>query len=129
VQHLEALDTKALNTPQKEILKSALTALHQRAADEDDLTFSKSIQLRLERAAWADLSCNPLETKLVPWTLDTIRKRLSDPGVVEELKRIESHYVPSMELKTLFSSMRERVPAYAKRILAKQPALGNQNQK
>jgi hypothetical protein len=56
VQHLDALDTHKLTPGQADLLKTALVALRARGADEDAPSFINSIQLRLERAAWADLS-------------------------------------------------------------------------
>jgi hypothetical protein len=64
----------------------------------------------LERAAWSDLSCNELESSLVPWTLAIMKKRANRREVVAELKRIESHYIPSVELKTFFSTRSTQSP-------------------
>jgi len=117
LEHLQTLDSHKLAPRQADLLKATISTLGARVAKEDPSSFAKSIQMHLERAAWADLSCNPLETSLVPWTIATIKKHLDTPEVVAELKRIQSQYVPSVDMKTLFSTMRERVPSYANRIL------------
>lgn len=122
------MDALKLDPVEAETLKVALSATRERVGKEDLQTFTKLIQVRLERAAWADLSCNELEHSLVPWTLGLMKKRVDRREVAAELKRIESHYVPSVELKTFFSTMRERVPSYATRILAAAKA-GSENQK
>jgi hypothetical protein len=126
LEHLKLLDTEKLDPAEKEILKATLSATRERVAEEDLQTFTKLIQIRFERAAWADLGCNPLEGTLVPWTLGFIKKRVDRPEVMAELKRIESHYVPSVEMKTMFSTMGQRVPSYATRILAA-PTAGSEN--
>jgi hypothetical protein len=118
VEHLKVLDGQKLDARQGGILKDTLAAVRERMAKEDLQTFTKLIQTRLERAGWADLMCDKLEGKIVPWTLKFIQSRADSPEVVAELKRIHEHYVPSTECKTWFSSMRERVPSYAAGILA-----------
>src|SRR5262249_45191630 len=101
----------------------------QRVTQEDLKTFTRLIQLRLERAAWADLSCNPMEGALVPWTLRLIEQRTDQAEVIDRLRQIESHYVPAIELTTLFSTMRERVPSYARQILAAASKTHGKNQR
>ena len=118
LERLRGLEGQKLAPNQAELLTAALSSIRKRVAQEDPQTFAKMIQLRLERAAWADLSCNPLEGTLVPWTLSLIQKQADKPEVTARLKQIESHYVQAVELTTLFSTMRERVPSYARRILA-----------
>ncbi len=79
------------------------------------------VQALLERAAHADLMCNPLETRLKDWTLKYVGRNLDEPEIREELAKIRDHYEPRRGAKTLFGSMKERVPSYAKTILAKAP--------
>ena len=75
------------------------------------------MQTRLERAAFADLMCHPLESQLPSWTLQKIRAQSSNPLVLKELERIRDSYVPSQSPETLFGSMQTRVRNYAQRIL------------
>jgi len=119
LQHLKPLDAPELDPAQQELLKQTRDAISQRVAKEDARTFTKLIEIRLERAAWADLGCNPLEGTLVPWTRQLIRQHLDTPGVVAELERIQTGYVSTSEPKTLYSSMQDRVRQYAKQLLVK----------
>jgi hypothetical protein len=119
LQHLKPLDAPELDPAQQELLKQTRDAISQRVAKEDARTFTKLIKIRLERAAWADLGCNPLEGTLVPWTRQLIRQHLDTPGVVAELERIQTGYVSAVEPKTLYSSMQVRVRQYAKQLLVK----------
>src|SRR5262245_36428729 len=59
LEYLKVLDPKKLDPRQALILSTTLSATRERLAKENAQAFSKSIQTRLERAAWADLSCNP----------------------------------------------------------------------
>jgi len=125
LEHLKSLGAQPLDAGQVEILNQTLSATRERVAKEDVQTFTSLIQVRLERAAWADLMCNKLEGPLVSWTLKNMGEHLGSPEVVAELKRIQSRYVPSVEAKTLFSSIQQRVPSYATRVLGAAAAAEN----
>jgi len=129
VDYLKPLQAQKLDPGQTEILNKTLSAARDRVTKEDVQAFAALIQVRLERAAWADLMCNKLEGALVSWTMRSMRERLNSPEVVARLKAIQSHYVPSAEAKTLFGSMEQRVPSYVARLLAAAEASGSQNRK
>ena len=112
--------SKQLSSEQSKILKDALEVINQRVAKEDDKVFSARIVGILERAAWADLQCNPLEGTLVPWTAKYVQEHLKSPGVTAELERIKTGYVPAGSETALFGSIQDRVRQYAARILVKQ---------
>src|SRR5882724_11811535 len=108
VDYLKPLQAQNLDPAQTKILNETLSAARDRVTKEDVQAFAALIQIRLERAAWADLMCNKLEGPLVSWTMRSMRERLNSPEVVARLKVIQSHYVPSAEAKTLFGSMEQR---------------------
>ncbi len=119
LEYLKKLEAQKPQPDKAALLKDTLLAIQQRVAKEDRSAVVKLIEIRLERAAWADLRCDPLETTLVPWTIVFLQKSLNTPGVVVELERIQSHYEPSNKEKTPFGATQARVRAFAARILGK----------
>ena len=112
-EQLKALPNAKLDAEALAIVKNTIAAIQKRTAAENDEAFVKGIRPRLERAALADLGCDPLEGTLVPWALKSIKDNIKRPGVAEELKRIESSYVPADNSE----STQARVRAYAKQIM------------
>ena len=86
-----------------------------RAAEE----FAAIVPRMLERAAWVDLACNPLEGTLVPWTLKTVRDHLYDPTVRDAVGKVRDAYEPGFSAAAPeLSAVRDRVRTYAEDILS-----------
>ena len=121
-EHVKSLLLKNSGDADSALIKSVVEATQKRAAAESDEAFVKAIQVRLERAAAVDMSCDQLEGTLVPWVLKSIAENIKRPGVRAELTRIESEYVSTSKAKPLFGDPNERIKSYAKRIhTAKSP--------
>jgi hypothetical protein len=100
-------------------LHNALVEIEDRVKKEDTKAFTQLIEARLERAAYVDLRCDPLEMTLTPWTLKVLGEHLEQPGVKAELTRILSDYSPKDEKNEVDTTTRDRVRAYVKRLLEK----------
>ncbi|MEO5804180.1 MAG: WD40 repeat domain-containing protein [Verrucomicrobiota bacterium] len=116
IEFLEKLSTRTILPEQSVALTNTLSFLRQAVPVEETSYFTNTLHSKLERAAYADLTCNPLESTLVPWTMKTIRANIHRPEVVQELRRIEALPVKSDD-KTGFGFVGERVRVYVKRLL------------
>jgi hypothetical protein len=116
--HLKNLNTK-LKPDQLRLLDAQRDRIRERiAAYKPENMHRGFIQQRLERAAWTDLMCDPLEGTLIPWTLKSLGAHIGTPVVRQGLESLSTDYVPVGGLKkTAFGSMQARVRMYAKRIL------------
>ena len=122
LEHLKKADMKMsgmqLTDPCRDyVLKATQSAIENTIKKEDSKIFTKLIEMRLERAAWADLNGNPLKVPLVPWTLKILHEHLEAPGVKAELQRIQSDYEPKDEKGAPDISTRDRVRDYTIQIL------------
>jgi len=80
------------------------------------------VQALLERAAWADLQCHPLETELVRWTQETITAWTENESAVQVLMRLQRDYEPTPDVLSpmlggIGDNYARRVRAYALRLL------------
>lgn len=71
-----------------------------------------------ERAAWADLQCDSLQTRIVPWAQDLARPHLGNEAVRRKLLEVRDHYSPAFDGRTRFGRLRDRVREYVERLLA-----------
>ena len=89
-----------------------------------------AIRVRLERAAWANVTCHELEGELVPWALGSIREHAGDPAVREHLEKLRASYAPTVVNAASFRAAnfqaadfadpaKRRVASYIDRILVK----------
>ncbi len=117
LEQLGQLDRADLDAEQLAQLDRALATLQARLPDGQDALPPEAITWRLERAAFADLMCDPMEATLPAWTRADIARRLDDPAVRAEVQRLAGGYTPTIEVATMFSSLGERVPVYARQIL------------
>lgn len=127
-EHVKPLLLKNPGEAESALIKSVIEATQKRAAAESDEAFVKAIQVRLERAAAVDLSCDELEGTLVQWVLKSIAENIKRPGVRAELGRIESKYVSASKEKSdyvstnkeqpLFGDPTMRIKAYVRQITA-----------
>lgn len=86
--------------------------------EQDETEVALRVATMLERAAWADLSCDPLEVTIVPWTLERLREGLSSPDVRAGVEAAGSSYSPvrAQDGPTV-SDRRARIQEYAHEIL------------
>jgi uncharacterized protein YndB with AHSA1/START domain len=110
---------RAVSAEQVKAADATLSAVTARIAKQDEKNFRSRIVTYLERAAYVDLRCDPLEMTLVRWATKHVAAHLNSPGVAEELEKIKTSYVPASTDKTLFGSMQDRVRLYAAQILDK----------
>ena len=124
---LQGLDPRTLTSSQQALLETADTKLSERLAATSGPPSAAEIQARLERAAWADLTCDRCETTLVPWATKSLAAFADDPGVRATLERLRDSYEPAADLKldSRWGLLSTRVRGYAAAILkgeAGQPA-------
>ncbi|MBI3863180.1 MAG: hypothetical protein HY290_14915 [Planctomycetia bacterium] len=124
VEHLKRVKTDKLTDEGRELLSSCLWTITERVNSEDEQTSAEMVLPRLERAAYCDLTCNPLETVLVQWTLSKLRSQVKLPHVRARLEQIARDYKPEpaasdseQDAELMFGAMSDRVPLYVSRIL------------
>lgn len=114
---LTHLRTELADDASAERLDAALRRLAERTSAATPSDVAGGLRAQLERAAWADLMCHELEHGMKGWTFEAVRPWLAEPEVREELERLRDDYTAELEVQTLFSSMDERVPTYARQLL------------
>lgn len=124
LEHFKRIKIEKLNEDDRELLQSSLAMIDERVAREDEQTSAELVLPRLERAAYCDLTCNPLETVLVQWTLTKLRSQAHLTQVRAKLEEIGASYKPEIESDhsdvepdAMFGAMSERVPLYVSRVL------------
>jgi len=117
VEYLRRIKVSQLKEDDQRILQETIAAIERRLKDEDDATAVALLQTRLERAAYADLTCNPLEGTLVPWTLKYVGARANHPPVRARLEQLRANYDPDETAETESSWMTARVQVYITRLL------------
>ncbi len=117
LEHLARVDRNGLSDTQKVLLEDAAELIGARLIESDAGFKPGLVVLYLERAAYADLMCDSLEGVLPTWAFANIEAHLEDPEVQAEVERLAGGYTPTFDLNTTFSSMGERVPKYARRVL------------
>lgn len=104
---------------QRKLLDDMLARV--RALDEKtEIAPARAVTLvrsMLVHAAWADLICHPLETTLVPWTLDRLRTESQRSEIRAALEKLREQGVEG-DLGSQWGSVSDRVKLYAGRILA-----------
>ncbi len=124
VEHLKRIKTENMSADDRDLLRSCLAAINERVSDEDEQTAADLVLPRLERAAYCDLTSNPLETVLVQWTLSKLRSQVHLAQVRARLEDISANYRPDVESDhsdvepdAIYGAMSERVPVYVSRVL------------
>jgi hypothetical protein len=115
---LDIVAARDLDADQRVLVDNLRAAVHAREPAETAEALPARILPRLERAALADLKCDPLEVSLTPWVLASIQAHANDSRVRAELERIRDNYRPSTEVRTMFATLSDRVVAYATQLLA-----------
>jgi hypothetical protein len=113
--HLADLGARLAGTGDGAFLARELDRVRRRFASNAVDTRLRRLRPLLERAAWADLNCAPIERTLVPWTLGTLTSWSAEPEVHAALARLRDGYAPRPELArtTLFGDLGARVRTYA----------------
>ncbi len=119
LQYLTRVDKSTLSPEDKKLLESTVEKIGERTANRNAAQVAAVIQTRFERAAVADLQCDPLESELKLWTLDSIRSHRDTPEIRKELERIRDHY--ESDQKLTYGSVILRVRSYAESLLAIPP--------
>jgi len=99
------------------LVDAELARIRERVRGQGPAGVAHSLGVRLERAAWADVTCNLLEVHLVPWTLESVQKHARDAKVRAALEKIQSSFEPSARDEPWGLLVRTRVREYAKRLL------------
>jgi hypothetical protein len=123
LQFLGSLDRGHFTPAQREQFDATLAAIAARIQPDTAVSIVPAIRPRLERAAWADLRCEPCEHTCVPWTGQTIASFTGEPAVRAELERLRDGYEsvePSPDFRNM---MTVRVRKYAAALLSPQPNL------
>ncbi len=121
LQILDKIDQRSLTAAESELYQRSRQKIKDRLSAQLAVADVRTIRIRLERAALADLNCDPLEGLLVPWTLKQIRQESGQAAVRKELHQIQQHYVPDGPISTIYGFMQDRVRDYATRILKPRP--------
>jgi len=120
LRELGALDSDRLEPAARERLERNLDRIRERGPEGPEQRLH-AVRALLERAAWTDLACHRLEGTLVPWTLEHLRARRDEPGMLAALEQLAASYEPSPGLAsgTLGGPelLGERVRDYARRLL------------
>jgi len=116
--HLGGIEPASLTPDQRERLARTVAGLERRRNTATQAEFVRELPLLLERAAWVDLMCDPLESALPAWTRATAAARIGEPGVRDALERLRDGFQPTGEDHVGFGSLRERVRSYVSEILS-----------
>ena len=99
------------------LLASSAARIRERVAALDAGAYASRVPVLLDRAAQADLECDPLEGTLVPWTLETVRARAGEDPVRLRLEQLrDAPAVPAT--RELAAERMERAREYARSTLA-----------
>ncbi len=92
----------------------------ERALESSITTSTDRVRELLERAAWADLRCHPLEGELREWSLATVRRWSAIPEVRAALQELAQGYEPDpwLDPGSPYGGMRERVRDYARGLIS-----------
>jgi len=112
---MREVDKSKLSPEDATLLTSMVEAISKRIANLDAVLVATEIQVRLERAATADLGCNALEGQIANWTQKWLKPHIGKPDVQQELERIRDHYESDQKLG--FGDFRSRIRDYAAKLL------------
>jgi hypothetical protein len=97
------IDKAAITSEDSVLLENTAKAISERSSGEGAREILAAMTTRLERAAMADLGCNPFEGRLVTWTMENLKPHVGHPVVKKELEKIRDSYqndkldVPGLE--------------------------------
>ena len=113
--YLGEIDRSAWSADEKEAAEQSLAQIEARLQAPMRIA---SIGPLLERAAWSDLRCHPLEHQLPPWIQETLTELLTLPPIRAELERLQREFEPYTKDSVGFGYLDQRVQRYIERILA-----------
>jgi hypothetical protein len=113
---LEELGDRKRAEPGKRDLSGAdMERIRARLKDRSPARVAGALPRMLERAAWADLGCHPLEHTLVPWTLRAVRAGAEAPEVRAALEQVRDAYATPHD--DAHRRIEARVRSYARRVI------------
>ena len=116
----EALGPQELAGNDRTFATEQIARIREGVASRDASALPYVVQRMLERAAWVDLQCDPLEGSLVAWTLKSLKAKLDEAGVREAVKsahQYEPWFTAAMVEGPDPAAVRDRVRLYAKELL------------
>ena len=119
LERLGTLDRMSLTVGQVVALDATIASINARLPAADVPPSAAEIEARLERAGWADLTCDRCEMTLVPWATKSIAEFADDPAVRATLERVRDTYEPAadLQLDSRWGLLSDRVRGYAAKIL------------
>lgn len=120
LQYFGSRPPASLDAEQRAFWGEHWQAIVQRCAPpQEPADLIARLQPCLERAAFADIHCHPLESALVPWTRQTLALWCLEPEVAAAMRRLAERYVPApgIQDETRWSSLQDRVRKYAAEIV------------
>jgi hypothetical protein len=121
--HLKSIDRAKLSPEQLSQLDGTLAAIAARTPEATAATLVPELGLRLERPAWADRRCDPLEGTIVPWVGESVVPFAGAPGVRAELERLRDGYESPEADARMQTLITERVRFFATNLLGPKPGL------
>ncbi len=116
--YLADLDRQSFSEAQGKQLDQAVQSLKASQADSTRSVLETTL-LSLERSAYADLTCNPMERTLPSWALEQAEGQSSQPELLEALKAMESgEFTRRLPESGFRASFERRLQKYAKQVLA-----------
>jgi hypothetical protein len=109
------LDASPAGPEAPALLAAAQKRLAQRLAARTPPQIAAQVAEMLDLAAFADVGDHPLKGRLVPWTLETVKRELTTAGVREALQGLLQGPVSAPEAG---AGRRERARQYARELLS-----------
>jgi hypothetical protein len=116
---LERLKKQMEGSAKVFMVDGAMVKIQTRLAKTGTNPAPADLVARLERAALADVVCNPLESTLVPWALASVRPQMNRPEVKSAVEKLAASKPTEEEARGLNGAFRSRVANYAARLLGR----------
>ena len=117
VRTLEAAKTQSPSVENSRLIDQTVGEINERLAKEGTNPPPAVLVRRLERAALADITCNFLETSLVPWALASVRSQMQRPEVKSAIEKLSAYQPAANEKAGLEAAYKGRLAQYAKGLL------------
>ncbi len=122
LQRLEKIPVATLRPEDRAHLERERARIAEREAALESALSESVHRVRevLERAAWADLACHPLETSLKEWAFATVARWRATSEIRAALEELARSYEPQagVDPESPFGGLRERVRSYARELLS-----------
>jgi len=117
LKHFEEIPRAGLDDEQLAALEGTEQSIRERVPEP----FQRAIEdvtAMLERAAWVDLKCHPLESTLPKWVFQTLRADRKHPRTAEILTRLRTYESgPTVQHVHSPGDLQKRVREYVRRVL------------